>query len=284
MGPFTDEELESMVARDIMPMIYTPIGDTLDRISAKLHKRIPLHLCVDTGMGRVGIPYREAPGLIRDLATRKSIEVKGIMTTLGEVMEFDRAQIRRFQQLCDSLESEGVELGKRHASSSFALFENSDAFLDMVRPGMSLFGVYSEQRFRGMNVLDLRAALGFKCRVIYVKKLLKGDSAGYGRAYVAKEDVWVATLPVGHTDGWPRVAAKGARVRIGEKLYPVIAAVSASHSIVELGPRTDVKAGDMAVLFDWQEGSRPEDVSAACEASVYDLTMHLNPLLPRRVL
>jgi alanine racemase len=284
MGPFTDEELESMVARDIMPMVYTPIGDTLDRISAKLHKRIPLHLCVDTGMGRVGIPYREAPGLIRDLATRKSIEVKGIMTTLGEVMEFDRAQIRRFQQLCDSLESEGVELGKRHASSSFALFENSDAFLDMVRPGMSLFGVYSEQRFRGMNVLDLRAALGFKCRVIYVKKLLKGDSAGYGRAYVAKEDVWVATLPVGHTDGWPRVAAKGARVRIGEKLYPVIAAVSASHSIVELGPRTDVKAGDMAVLFDWQEGSRPEDVSAACEASVYDLTMHLNPLLPRRVL
>jgi len=284
MGPFTDKELEDVVARDIMPMVYTPIGNTLDRISAKLQKRIPVHLCVDTGMGRVGTPYREALPLMNDLANRKSIKVEGIMTTLAEEPEFDKEQIRRLQSLCDSLESKGVRLGKRHAASSFGLFENPYAFLDMVRPGMSVFGVYSEQRFSKMNVLDLRAAIGLKCRVIYVKKLLKGDSAGYGRAYVAKRDVWVATLPAGHTDGWPRSAAKGARVRIGDRLYPVIAAVSASPCIIELGPQTDVEVGDIAILFDWQDGSRPEDVSAACEASVYDLTMHLNPLLPRRVL
>jgi alanine racemase len=101
---------------------------------------------------------------------------------------------------------------------------------------------------------------------------------------VAKDDVWVATLPVGHTDGWPRIAANGAKVRIGSRLYPVIAAVSASHCILELGRETDVKIGDLATLFDWQDGSRPEDVAAACNASVYNLTMHLNPLLPRKVL
>ena len=73
-------------------------------------------------------------------------------------------------------------------------------------------------------------------------------------------------------------------MKINGELYPVIASVSASHTIVEIGSEPRVKAGDVATLFDWEEGSRPEDVSAACKASVYDLTMHLNPLLPRRVI
>jgi len=116
-----------------------------------------------------------------------------------------------------------------------------------------------------------------------VKKLAAGTPAGYERAYVAKKDTWIATLPIGHTDGWPRVAAKGARVRINGRPYPVIASVSASHTLVEIGDEQAVQPGDVATLFDWQDGSRPEDVAAASTASVYDLTMHLNPLLPRRI-
>jgi alanine racemase len=73
-------------------------------------------------------------------------------------------------------------------------------------------------------------------------------------------------------------------VRINGDLYPVIASVSASHCIIEIGRDPRVNIGDVATCFDWQQGSRPEDVSEACGASVYDLTMHLNPLLPRRIL
>jgi alanine racemase len=152
----------------------------------------------------------------------------------------------------------------------------------MVRPGMAIYGIYSEQDFRTMGALDLRPSMALRARVAYVKQLRRGESAGYSRAYVAKDDVWLATLPVGHADGWPRAAAKGARVRIGGTLYPVIASVSASHTIVEIGPEPRVRIGDVATLWDWEAGSRPEDVSAACGASVYDLTMHLSPLLPRR--
>jgi len=138
-------------------------------------------------------------------------------------------------------------------------------------------------RAREIPFLDLRPALSLKARVAYVKQLPKGDSAGYNRAYMAKEDVWVATLPVGHTDGLPREAAPRVRVRINGALYPIVATVSASHCIVEIGSEPRVKIGDEAAIFDWQEGSRPEDVNEACKASVYDLTMHLNPLLPRRI-
>ena len=182
------------------------------------------------------------------------------------------------------LRDAGVDFGHRHAASSFALFQKRRVFLDMVRPGMALYGVYSEPPFRGHGMLDLRPAVSLKARVVYVKPLEAGQSAGYNRAYVAKQRVCVATLPVGHADGLPRVAAKGGRVRIGDRLYPLIATVSASHSIVELGPEPRVAVGDVATLFDAQDGSRPEDLAAACGSSVYDLTMHLNPLLPRRVI
>jgi alanine racemase len=152
----------------------------------------------------------------------------------------------------------------------------------MVRPGMALFGVYSEQQFRELGVLDLRPAMALRARVAYVKLLKGGESAGYGRAYVANDDVWIATLPVGHADGWSRAAAKGGRVRINGEFYPVIASVSASHTIVEIGREPRVTIGDVATLWDWQSGSRPEDVSAACGVSVCDLTMHLSSLVPRR--
>ena len=283
LGPFDERDLEDAVSRDIMPMVYTPIGDTLDRVSKKLQKPIPLHVCLDTGMGRVGAPFRTAATLVRDLASRSSIRIEGVMTTLSEDEEFDREQIRRLRAVVDEVRSQGAELGRMHAASSYALFLQPDAFLDMVRPGMAIYGVYSEAVFREAGVLQLRPAVSLKARVAYVKRLQRGDSAGYGRAYIASDDVWVATLPVGHVDGLPRVAAEGGRVRIGGAMYPIIAAVSASHAIVEIGPEPRVQAGDEVTIFDWEDGSRPEDLAAACGSSVYDLTMHLGPLMPRRV-
>ena len=148
---------------------------------------------------------------------------------------------------------------------------------------MALFGQYSTARFRGMDLLDLRPSMSLKARVALVKQLRAGDTAGYEAAYRADRDVWIATVPVGHVDGVPRVAARGGWVRIGDTRYPIVASVSASHTIVEIGPEKKVQKGDVATYFDWREGSRPEDASAASGASVYDLVMHLNPTLPRRV-
>jgi alanine racemase len=283
MGPFDERNLADLVARDIMPMVYTSIGPALDRIAAARQRPAPIHVCIDTGIGRVGVPFRQASPLVRDLADRSSLRIEGVMMTFTEDPEFDREQLSRFKTLCESLETSGVKLGRKHAASSFALFQRPDAFLDMVRPGMAIYGVYSEPEFRRAGTLDLRPALSLKARVAYVKRLQKGDSAGYNRAYMAKDNVWMATLPIGHTDGLPREATQGACVRINGARYPIVATVSASHCIVEIGAEPRVKIGDEATVFDWQEGSRPEDVNEACKTSVYDLTMHLNPLLPRRI-
>jgi len=284
MGPLGEGDLEEAVARDIQPMVYTPVGATLERIAARRGRPVSVHVCVDTGIGRVGVPHREAAPLLRDLARRRAVKIAGTMMTFTEDPDFDREQLHRFETLCGELIAEGVSLGLRHAASSFALFQNESAFLDMVRPGMAIYGVYSEALFRGLGVMDLRPAVALRARVAYVKHLRAGDSAGYNRAYVARKDVWVATLPVGHADGLPRAAAKGGRVRIGGRLFPLVATVSASHCIVELGQEPRARAGDIATIFDWEDGSRPEDLAAGFGGSVYDLLMHLSPLLPRRIL
>src|SRR5258706_2064774 len=117
LGPFDEQNLEDAVARRIMPMIYTLLGPALDKIAAKTQKPVPLHICIDTGIGRVGVPYREAPPLVRDLAARKSVQIHGTMMTFTEDPDFDKEQLRRFHETCAILEQEGIALGKKHAAS-----------------------------------------------------------------------------------------------------------------------------------------------------------------------
>jgi alanine racemase len=284
MGPAADADVKDLAARDVDLMVYTPIGPALERAAAGLGRAVRVQVCVDTGLGRVGVPHARAFDFIRDLARVRGVDIRGLMMTFTEDESFDREQLRRFRSLISQLDAAGVKTGVKHAASSYTLFQHRDAFLDTVRPGMVLYGIYPEPAFRTAGVLDLTPAIALKTRVAYVKQLQSGDSAGYNRAYVTQRPVWIATLPVGHADGLPRVAAKGGRVRIGDSLYPIIALVSASHTIVEIGAERRVDIGDEATLFDWTPGSRPEDLAAACGASVYDLTMHLNPLLPRRVI
>jgi alanine racemase len=162
LGPFDEDNLADAVARNILPMIYTPLGPALDKIAAKTQKPVPLHVCIDTGIGRVGVPYRQASALIRDLASRKSVQIQGTMMTFTEDPSFDPEQLRRFNETCGGLEKDGIALGRKHTASSFALFQHPDAFLDMVRPGMAIYGIYSENEFRHTGVLDLRPAISLK--------------------------------------------------------------------------------------------------------------------------
>ena len=283
MGPIDDAQIAEAARRRITLMVYTPIAAALQRAAQRIGSPVAVHLCVDTGLGRVGVPYQEAPTLATQLAAARGVSIQGVMMTFTEDEQFDREQLRRFNGVINALDSARIVFGTRHAASSYTLFQHPDATLDMVRPGMVLYGIYPEPAFRKSAKFGLTPAIALKTRVAYVKQLRAGDSAGYNRAYRAKAPVWMATLPVGHADGLPRVAAKGGRVRIKGTLYPIVASVSASHTIVEIGADRRVDIGDEATLFDWTDGSRPEDLGEACGASVYDLTMHLNPSLPRRI-
>ena len=208
------------------------------------------------------------------------------MMTFTEDLAFDREQAQRFKILTTDIEARGIPLGRLHAASTYTLFQHGrETWFDMARVGMALLGIYPEPKFKAMKVAGPEARAGDA----RARRVREADWRGRERRLRARlhgeeRPTWIATLPVGHADGWPRLAAKGGRIRINGRMYPVIASVSASHTLVEIGDTPAVKAGDVATLFDWEDGSRPEDVAAATGASVYDLTMHLSPLLPRTVI
>jgi alanine racemase len=285
MGMFTEEEGDELVARDVSLAVYT--DDAAERI-APLARRagrpVAAHLYLDTGLGRMGMPYHRALPWIEALARREDLLVEGTFMTFTEDPEFDREQLARFLDVAAKAKERGAALGRLHAASSNGLFHVPEAHLDLVRPGIALYGAYPSRPEEEAAKAPLRPAVRLRCRVVRVERLRPGDSAGYGRKYVAKEPTWIATLPAGHVDGVPRRAVDGARVLLGDRTYPVVGAVSASHTLVEIGAERTVEVGDVATLVGPDDPAiHPNAISSATGVSVYDVLMHLGPTLPRIV-
>jgi len=281
MARVPDHQWTDVIAHRITPSLNADVLAAVAAAARRRGVRADVQVDVDTGLGRVGIGYREAPAFIRRVAAEKSLRITGIMSSLTEDVPYDREQVRRFDTVAEDVRD--LPTGVKHLVTSNTLFQHPDLRYDWARTGIACWGCYPQQPFRGMGLVDLTPAFALRARVVNVARLAAGDSVGYDRVYLAKTDGFVATIPIGHADGWPRLAAKGASVRIGSRRFRVVS-LSASHCVVEVGPDPLVRVGDLATCFDWEAGSRPEDVGEACGASVYDLLMHLSPLLPRRVI
>lgn len=284
LGPTTDFELEYLVQHNIIPAIYTDRSSLLVKLAAKYNRPMKIHFYMDTGMGRVGVPYYQAMPVIEALAAHREIVFDGTLTELTEEDDFDPEQIRRFGEVYDSARAKGIDLGMRHAASSGGVFHVPVAHLDMVRPGISLYGCFPDERSEQERRIPLRSTFDLKCRVMYVKQIRTGDSLQYGRNYVASKPTWIATLPVGHTDGWPRGTADTCVVEINGAQYPVVASLSANHCLVELGDEKTAEMGNEALLI----GDTPDQsltahaVASRSGVGVYTLLMHLNSWLPKK--
>jgi len=286
MGMFSHEEGRELVEAGIQLSAFTP--DAAERIvplAEASDSPVEVHVYLDTGMGRMGMSYRNALPWMGDLARRPEISLRGTFTELGEDQEFDPEQLRRFTGLVEKARDAGMELGTLHAAASNGVFHLPDGHLDMVRPGIALFGSYPSRPEEERGMATLRSGVRLRARVVRVSHLEEGDGVGYGRPWIAEGPTWVATLPVGHADGYSREAVEGGRVLINEKLYPVIGGVSASHCIVEIGNEPSVRVGDRVTLMGPDHPAiDPNHMAEALGVSVYDLLMHLNPTLPRIVL
>ncbi len=281
-GPASDEELEELARRGITPSIYTDRSAMLSRLADRLGRPVGIQLYIDTGLGRQGVPWRDVPPFLEKLSRVRGVTCVGTLTALTEDADFDREQLDRFDQVFAQAQSLGLELGRRHAASSAAVFHAPEAFLDMVRPGIGVYGCYPDEKALEGRKLDLKPALSLKARVIYIKRLRVGDSLQYHKAYVARKPVWVATLPVGYNDGYPRAAAGKCEVLVNGRPYPVIASLSSNHTLIEIGDEPTVRAGDVVTLMgDGPRAITPHEISRRTGESVYGLLMGMNPLLPR---
>lgn len=285
MALFADEDGPDLIRRGVSLALADDGGaQRIARAARSAGAPARVHVYVDTGMGRMGVPAHRALPWVLEARNAERLRFDGMFTAFTEESDFDPEQLRRLRELAASAAARGATVGRLHAASSHGVFNFPDAHLDLVRPGISLFGAYPTDAGGERSIAELRCAVRLRARVVRVERLRPGDSVSYGRHYVAERPVWTATLPVGHTDGYPREAVNGAKVLIGEHLYPVIGAVSASHCIVELGDEASVDVGDVATFLgpDALE-IQPNPLAMVTGTSVYDRLMHLNPTLARVV-
>jgi alanine racemase len=282
-GPFGRSDVEEIVSRNICQTVVSEDAVFLDEAAARAGKKAAVDLHVDTGMNRAGVPWEKALDLAVKLSAHPRLVVEGVSTTLTEDAEFDREQVRRLDDVHRKARARGVSLGLRHAASSAGLMQGPDLWLDMVRPGIMIYGYYANAADQARDAVGLEPALRLLARVTYVKELAPGESVSYHRALVARERMRIATIGLGYSDGYPTGSTGKGFVAIRGKLFPVVAAVTSNHLMVDLDNDPDVTAGDEAVLIDDRKGSglTADIVAERAGISDYRLLIGLNPLLPR---
>lgn len=284
-GPLFIEDAELLAKYEICQSIFTDDIQHLSQKVLKINQKIKVHIHIDTGMGRMGIPFHNAEAYIEKVAALKGIQIQGISTTLTEHQEFDKVQMERFLSVCEKSEQKDIRTGLKHAYSSAGIFTAGPSFLDMVRPGILLYGYYPNQKTQQEDRLSLKPVLQLKSRVAAVKYLRPGDSVSYHRAYTAKTKEKMAVIPVGYSDGYPlRIVGKGWVLIKGQK-YPLIGDITANHLEVRLDLDSPISVGDEAILLgsQGQEEITATHLSEWEGISTYKILLRLNPLLPRKI-
>jgi alanine racemase len=233
--------------------------------------RVPVHLKVDTGMGRLGCAPAEAPALARRIAGSRRLRLAGVFTHFASSdcdPEFTREQLERFEHVLGGLD---VEPGLRHAANSAAVLRHPETALDAVRCGIALYG------YGGAG---LRPALALHASITQVKEVPAGTPVGYGRAWVAARATRVATISIGYEDGVLRQRASRGDVVIGGKRAPLIGRVSMDQITADVGEVPGVRAGDRATLLG--EGITADEVAEWSGTTAYEVLTSIGRRVERQ--
>ena len=285
-----------MFAEEMLPALENDITFTvcetaniaaLQVLCAAEHRTARVHLKVDTGMGRIGVPVAEAPGMAAFIEKNcPNLFLEGIFTHLPVSDDRDpaytRQQIQRFQDVVEAIRA---AIGRRvdlvHCANSGGVLGHEPGWLDMVRPGIMIYGFYPDPGTP--RTIPLKPGLSFLTRVSFIKKIRAGTSVGYGRTWFAPEDTWIATMPVGYADGFNRLFSNRGRVLIRGKSHPVVGRVCMDQSMVNLGAETDVTVGDEVVLIgrSGEEEITCDEWAEKLNTITYEVTCQINSRVPR---
>lgn len=287
-SPAFPEEME-MAIENRMTLTVCDIENikVLESISSKMNRKIDVHLKVDTGMGRIGIAPEETIAYAEFLEDQcEHLFLDGIYTHLPVSdeadLEYTKTQIHQFQKLVDAVNQKiNRRINVAHCSNSGGVLAHPEGWMDLVRPGIMLYGYYPSNETP--QDIPLKSGLSFLTKVSFLKKVVKGTSIGYGRTWIAPQDTWIATIQVGYADGYNRLLSNQGRVLINGKSYPVVGRVCMDQTMVDVGSITDVRVGDDVILIG---KSGNEEVSCyewaeKLNTITYEVTSQISPRVER---
>jgi alanine racemase len=270
------------LAHRLTPTVYSDAG--MERLAAAARGPVPVHVKVDTGMHRVGVwPPEEVPALAQRLQTA-GFEVEGLFTHFARSEDDEvttKEQLARFLEAADAVRAAGVSPRVLHAANSGATILHPESHLDLVRPGIALYGI---EPAPGVGAhLGLRPALSWRSRVSAVKRLEAGEAISYGHRYRLERGAWVATVPVGYADGYPRQLTNLGGVLIGGRRHGIAGTVTMDQLLVDCGD-DEVQVGEEVVLI----GSQGDETIGADALGRlfgtigYEIVSRIGERVPRR--
>jgi alanine racemase len=276
-----------VIENDLIPTLCsTVVADALGREAGRLGQRIKVHIKVDTGMNRLGLPVNDVPDFMGYLKQYPSLEVEGIFTHFACAddpdSDYTQKQLSSFRKLLSKLESSGSRFSLKHAANSAATIFFPETHLDMVRIGIALYGLHPSEATK--NKINLEPVLSLISVVSQLKSVSAGEGASYGLTYKAAKDTKLALLPLGYGDGYTRLFSNKAEVVIAKQRFPIVGNVCMDQSLVEVGEANNIEVGDEVVLIGKQGG---QEISADELAGIlgtinYEITCMINKRVPRR--
>jgi len=262
------------------------LAKALSQAAVRLRRNAVVHIKVDTGMGRIGLKVEEIREFLRRILELPGIVVEGIYTHFATADgsgdgEFALAQMEHFRRVVSQLRKEGMELPIAHAANSAAVLRFPSAHLDMVRPGIMLYGL---EPFPGASYLaDIRPAMTLKSRIVFLKEVPPGASVSYGRTFVARRRTRIATVPIGYGDGYPRALSNRGKALVRGKRARIVGNICMDQLMLDVTHVEGVRVGDEVVLIGEQGDERitAEELASLAGTINYEIVTSLNGRIPR---
>lgn len=292
------EETQQIIKQRLIPFISdAEFAATLSKQAERKNIKLPVHLKIDTGMRRIGCNIEETLTLAQYISSCSGLELAGTATHLAvsdsadeQDIAFTQKQLTSFKEAVDQIKAAGIDPGIVHAANSGAVILHPDSWLDMVRPGILLYGYKAVEendtppdyrsKLSAFESIQAQPVMELKTVVTLIKKIHKGDSVSYGRTWTAEQDTFIGILPIGYADGLPRLASNKWQAVIGRNTYPFVGRICMDQCCIDLGQQPNVRRWAEAVIFGGT-GKDAGDLASAVGTIPYEITCNIGKRVQR---
>ena len=288
LGYTPREQYEMVVKYDIIQTVFQyDMAKALSDVGKAWGKTVKIHVKIDTGMNRIGFPdTEESISIIKGISQLENISIEGIFSHFACADESEKTstniQLDRFLRFYDILRRNKIEIPIRHISNSAGMIDIPEANLEMVRVGISIYGVYPSEWVDNSGI-RLIPAMELKSHVIYIKEVEAGVGVSYGSTYKTKRKTKIATISLGYADGYSRNLSNCGRVIIRGQYAPIIGKICMDQFMVDVTDIKDVVQGDEVTLMgrDGDAYISIEELAELSHSFPYELLCTVGKRVPR---